>query len=102
MGSRDLVRIEVRRLAGPIPLTIPRGVYAIHLLTVATFSCGGSIRGRLRSRGPSYPGDHNVVDEPGDERHDDRPPESVVLQDRSHDAAPATGCGNPPWAAAVG
>ena len=100
--AEALVRIEVRRSAGPMPLTIPRGVDAIHLLTMATFSCGGSIRGRLRSRGPSYPGDRNVVDEPGDERHDDRPAESVILQDRGHDAAPATGCRYPPWATTVG
>ena len=44
----DLVRIEVRRLDGLMLLTIPHGVYVIHQLTVTTFRCGGSIRGRLR------------------------------------------------------
>ena len=85
-----------------MPLTILCGVYVSHPFTVAMFKCGSGFRNRLCRRGPSDPGDRDVVDEPGDERYDDCPPESVILQDRGHDAAPSAGCGNPPWAAAVG
>jgi hypothetical protein len=97
-----LVRIEVRRLDGLMPLTILYGVYVIHLLTVSTSSFSGSIRSCLRCGSPPDPGDRDVVDEPGYERHHDCPSESVILQDCGHDAASAAGCGYPPWAAAVG
>jgi hypothetical protein len=67
---------------------------AFRLFAVPMPSFGGSIHGRFCC-GPSDPGDRDVVDEPGDERHDDCPSESVILQDCCHDAAPAADCGYP-------
>ena len=78
-----------RRLGGTVPLTIVCGVYVLCLFTVSMSGCGRSVCGRFGCRGPSDPGDRDVVDEPGDECHDDCPSESVILQDRGHDAAPA-------------